>query len=346
MQEPIAPSVLSSWTRTIVDAVVAMDGDAEAVLRDAGISSMSFSDPNGRLPVASTSRLWRAAAEHMRDPAFGLRASRYVRQTTFHALGYAVFASATLRDALERLVRYGRLVSDAGSFELQARVGSARLSFVYPSDRPAPCLESIDAVTSLIVRTCRTLTDRSFALQKVELRRPVPDDETPYHRFFRSPVLFGADVDALTCDAEVLDAPLPSANPELANHNDDLVQRHLAQMRGGTISERIRAALAESLSGDASPATTAAALGMSVRSLQRRLQEQGTTYAAILSDTRKEQAHRHLREAEYSVTEIAFLLGFEDASAFARAFRRWTGKSPTEFRKHSKGTSETRKRSA
>jgi AraC-like DNA-binding protein len=90
--------------------------------------------------------------------------------------------------------------------------------------------------------------------------------------------------------------------------------------------------LAEHLSGDTSPGKIALALGMSGRSLQRRLKEQGTSYVQVLRDTRRELAIGHLREQQCSVTEIAFLLGFEDASAFARAFRSWTGVSPSEFR--------------
>ena len=106
--DPVAPSVLSSWTRTIVDALEALGHDAEVVLVAAGFSRETFKDPNARLPATASARLWRAAAEHVGDPAFGLTVSKYVKQTTFHALGYAIFASATLRDALNRPVPASR----------------------------------------------------------------------------------------------------------------------------------------------------------------------------------------------------------------------------------------------
>lgn len=345
MRELAAPSVLSSWTRVIFDALEALEIDPVPVLLDGGFSADAFRDPNARMPALETAKLWRSASARAGDPAFGLFASRFVKPTTFHALGYAVFASATLRDALQRLLRYSHLVSDAGELALSTTDRDARLELVPLRDdsnhasvpdgsQPpvVPSSQAIDAVMSLIVRTCRTMTDRSFSLLSVEQRRPAPLQSEPYERFFRCPITFGARVDALTFDAEGLDRALPTANAELAKHNDELVRRYLADMREGTIVDRVRRALAEQLPNDASPTKVAGLLAMSSRSLQRRLQEHGTSYVEVLRDTRRELAINHLRQPHCSITEIAFLLGFEDASAFARAFRTWTGVSPSTFR--------------
>jgi AraC-like DNA-binding protein len=334
--------VLSSWARTIVDALGAMGMTADDVLSEAGVSPDALKDPNARLPMTASARLWQAAARKAGDPAFGLRASRYVKQTTFHALGYAVFASATLRDALHRLVRYSHLVSDGAELVLDEQSDAVRLSFEEERGAPSPSFEALDAVMSLIVRTCRGLTDRSFSLHLVEQRRPEPVDLLPYRRFFRCELAFGARVDALTLGAEVLDRPLSTANAELAVHNDQLVQRYLAEMRQGSMLDRVRAVLAERLTGDASPAAVAAALGTSVRSLQRRLRDQGFSYVSILNETRRQLGTAYLLDERYSVTEIAFQLGFDDASAFARAFRRWTGVSPSEYRARAAGTDTLR----
>jgi AraC-like DNA-binding protein len=331
MRESAPPSVLSSWTRVIIDALEALGIDPVPVLLDAGFAADAFRDPNARLSASATAHLWRRASSRAANPAFGLYASRFVRPATFHALGYAVFASTTLRDALQRLLRYSHLVSDAAELELETARTSARLKFVI-REGEVPSAEALDAVMSLIVRTCRTLTDPSFSLLKLEQRRPAPLDQLPYTRFFRCPIAYEAKVDALTFAADSLDRRLLSANPELARHNDDLVRRYLADMREGTVVDRVRKALSEHLSGDTSPGKVASLLGMSSRSLQRRLQEHGTSFVKVLADTRRELAASYLREQQWSITEIAFLLGFEDASAFARAFRAWTGTSPSEFR--------------
>jgi AraC-like DNA-binding protein len=331
------PSVLSSWSRTIVDALEAVGVDADAALASAGLSRDALSDPNARLPATVAARLWAAAADLAGDPAFGLRASQFVRPTTFHALGYAVFASATLRDALDRLVRYSHVVTSSRELSLTIAGGVARLSIEGRPSGDRPSYEAVDAVMSLIVRTCRSLTDRSFSLSLVEQRRATPADAAPYERFFRCPVRFGARVDALTCGVDALDRPLPTANPELAVHNDELVRRYLAEMQQGSVVDRVRAVLAEAPGASATPARVATALGMSVRSLQRRLGEHGVSYLSLVQRVRTELGQAYLIEDRYSVTEIAFRLGFDDASAFSRAFRRWTGLSPTEYRERAAG---------
>jgi AraC-like DNA-binding protein len=243
-----------------------------------------------------------------------------------------VFASETLREALERLMRYSHLVSDAAEFALETGPDSVRLSFVPHGQNQAWGAETVDAVMSLVVRTCRELTSQRFRPELVELRRSEPEKVLPYRRFFHCPLVFGASSDTLTISNTWLEKPLPSANPELARHNDDLVRRHLANLERGSLVDRVRATLAEDLTGDASPARVARALGMSERSLQRHLAQHGTSFAQVHNDTRRELACGYLRDPRWSVTEIAFLLGFEDSSSFARAFRRWTGKSPSEFR--------------
>src|SRR5690606_15263344 len=105
-----------------------------------------------------------------------------------------------------------------------------------------------------------------------------------------------------------------------------------AGLGSSSLADRVRSVVSERLSGDFTPEGVAAGLGMSSRSLQRKLQELGTSYASILNETRRDLATRYLMDARYSVTEVAFLVGFEDASAFARAFRRWTGRSPSAYR--------------
>lgn len=328
-----APSVLASWARTIVDALSAQNADIEAVLLGTGLSLSDFQNPSSRHPIPATTRLWRAASKQVGDPAFGLHASRYVHLTTFHALGYSVMASSTLRDALERLARYSVVLSDAAVLELESSEDGVRLSIILRDDSEPPADEAIDAVISLIVRVCRLVTQRRASLRAASLRRTAPPDTTPYEKLFRCPITFGAPLDVLLFDPAALDEPLPMANPELARHNDDAVRHYLSSVQVGTLVDRVRVTLAERLSaGEPTPEVVARALGLSVRSLQRRLGELGTSYAELLAETRRELACAHLREDRCSVTEVAFLVGFEDVSAFARAFKRWTGHSPSSYR--------------
>jgi AraC-like DNA-binding protein len=327
-----APSVLTSWTRTILDALVDKGIDASAVLDEAGIGLEEFSDPNGRFPASSSDRLWGVATRHAKDPAFGLSVSHYVKYTTFHGLGFAMMASSTLREALQRLVRYNHVVTDATDLRLDVSGTSARLTLLVADGHPPPAPEAIDAAMSLMVRTCRFLTARTFAPIDVEQTRPAPADPEPYTTFFGCPVRFSAPFEALTFDARVLDRPIEMSNPELARLNDEAVRAYLERVKTGSVVDQVRARLATRLTDRPTPASVAKGLGLSQRSLQRRLKERGTSYEEILTEVRKDLACEYLRQERYSITELAFILGFEDASAFARAFRRWMGKSPSCFR--------------
>ncbi|MEY4577997.1 MAG: hypothetical protein RL701_2700 [Pseudomonadota bacterium] len=313
-----------------MDAVKAHGGDTTLLLAAAGFSPDALRDPNARHPIRDVARLWRLAAEQLGDPAFGLQVPRYIRHTTFHALGYAVAASPTLGEALGRLVRYCRVVTDSGLLQLEHADDSATLAIIpsIPYQRGAEAFR--DSVMALIVHMVSGLLGDAFTLRKVVLNRDPSTEFEAYERFFGCVVERGA-TDAMHFDAHLLDLALPYSNPELAHHNDVAVREYLARIETGTIVDRTRAAIAEQATREVSPELIARKLGMSLRSLQRGLREYGSSYEKLLSDVRREFACTYLRDGRYSVTEVAFILGYDSLSAFARAFKRWTGKPPSEY---------------
>jgi AraC-like DNA-binding protein len=328
----LAPSVLGTWALTVVRALEARGFDGRALAVRAGIDTATLDEPNSRHPIAATTRLWRLAVEMTGDPCFGLWASRFVTQTTFHALGFAVFASGTLRDAFERFVRYGHLVSDAAEIQLR-RVGeNEQFRLVLPNGEGRPTDESIDAILSLIARTARMLSGETVTPIAVRLERPEPSPSEAFGKVFRAPVYFGQSENVLEFAAGNLNERLPMGNIELARHNDDIVARQLDRIERERVSSRLRRWAIDQLSaGEPSEEAAARALGMSLRNLQRRLHEEGTTYREALNRIRQELARAYLEEGRSSMTEIAFLLGFADTGSFSRAFRRWTGQSPRGY---------------
>lgn len=328
-----APSVLTTWARSVVAALDARGHDGSVLAARAGIDVASFTQPAGRAPVEATGRLWRLAVEATGDPCFGLFASRFLSFPTFQALGVAILASASMRDAFGRLVRYSRIVSDAAEYRLEDHGERARLVIeVAPAARLEN--ESVDAIASLMVRTMRSLLgDRRQGPTAVQLRRPRPRPDEAFERFFRVPVVFGADADVLEFEGAILDAPLPGAEAELALRSDEVMSRLLAEREAADLPARVRALVRDRLpSGEPSQDDVARALGLGRRTLQRRLAAYGATFAALVADVRLELAKAWLRDARWSITEIAFSLGFADVSGFSRAFRKWTGKAPSEWR--------------
>jgi AraC-like DNA-binding protein len=327
-------TTLTSWAQAVRRALLAVPVDADALLRRAGIDPGSLDDAQARCPVTATARLWALSVEASGDPAFGITVARHTTPGTFHALGGSLLASATLWDALSRLVRYFRVVTEAAELVLSRDGGAVRLAVRPPTGGPAPAPEAIDAVTYLVVRLCRALLSPDFAPRSVRLRRARPRDVHPYERAFRAPLTFGAPVDELLFDAAAFDQPLQGANARTAHEYDEVATLYLARLARTEVGARVRGLLCQQLSlGEPTPESIAERLFMSVRTLQRRLASEGTTFKALLDDTRRELALAYLAEGRYGIGEIAYLLGFSHAASFTHACTRWTGKPPRELRK-------------
>lgn len=328
-----AATALTSWAKAIRKALDATGIDSAALFGEAGLDLAALDDPNARYSVAATTRLWRLAVAAAGDDAFGLTVVRHVGQTTFHALGFSVLASSTLREAFERSLRYFRLVTDAGDLSFAPDGAHYRLTLHTPATGPQPAPEAIDAFALLFVRLCRGLHRREFSPARVALQRPAPLNLAAFERAFRAPLQFNAAENALWFDRAVFEQPLAGANPALARHNDEAVLQELARLPQQNLRTRVQAALIQQLSlGEPSQEQAAAALYMSLRNFQRKLADESTSYTALLNETRQKLALSYVGDARYSLAEITYLLGFADASSFNRAFKRWTGLSPSAYR--------------
>lgn len=330
---PRTATTLSSWVRAIRKTLDAADCDGEALLREAGIDPGLLDDPNARYPLDQTTRLWAIARRETGDDAIGLRVAGQVTQTTFHALGYTLPASATLREAFERIVRYFRIVTNAADLAF-ARAGNVYHVDIVPlADGPQPAPEAIDAFVSIYVRMCRAFAGSEVAPLHIALRRPPPANRAAFDRTLRAPLSFGAAHNRLTYDRATLERPLEGANPELASHHEQIAQHYLARFERDDLRARLEVVLTEQLPhGEPSQLAAAHALQMSPRSLQRRLAALATSYSAVLDDTRRALALRYLRDRGLSISETTYLLGFADTSSLTRACKRWTGEAPSALR--------------
>ncbi|MFW9270390.1 AraC family transcriptional regulator [Pseudomonas sp. NR3] len=327
------PTSLASWTRALRKQLDALGLDSQALCVEAGLDPVLMDDPNARYPLSATTRLWTLAVQASGDPAIGLRVSRFVSPTTFHALGYALVASGSLREVFERIVRYHPVVSDALTLQLSRGEDRYRFSLDVPAGRPAPAFEAIDAFAAIYVRTCRNRLGRDYAPLAVYLRRPQPLDPSPWHKVFRAPVHFDADQDSLEFNLVDFDSHLDDANPELAEHNETVLKRTLAQLQPLTWERKVRAAIEAQLpEGEPSAERIAQTMHLSLRSLQRHLADEGCRFDALLNECRENLALLHLRDPQCSLSEVSYLLGFADTSSFSRAFKRWTGMTPGQFR--------------
>ncbi len=307
--------------------------DPEPLFRETDLNPELMRKSGGRYRIDKIDNLWRKASEVINDPCFGLKAADVWHPSYLGALGYAMLASNTLRTSLERLVRYLGFLSDEDFMELDETENGLRLTSVL-SQRNVDKSEQNDAVLALTLSMCRMNYVEDLAPVSVTLVHPKPSCSAKFFEYFRSPVLFEAPSYSFTLPIEAVDKILPGSLPQLAEFNDQVMNEYLTKLDEDQISQKVKAKIIDQLpSGSVTDETVAQALYMSSRKLQRQLQHAGTTFNTLLNEIRRDLAHAYLREEDNSVTEIAFLLGFSESSAFSRAFKRWTGVSPAKYRK-------------
>lgn len=326
---------LSTWTRALQHTLDQAGISSTELVARAGISEAALADPNARLPLENTTRLWQLAVEATGNAALGLVVAKNINQTTFHALGYSVLASPTLDACFSRLLRYFRIVTDAGDLHYGCENHICRFAFEPLSGVTEPAMEAVDAMVAVVYRSCRILTARRFQALKVSFRRPPPDSAAMavFEEVFGVPLEFSAGQTAIWMTEDCVHEPLPAGNAELARHNDAILSQYLARFEQENLANRVHAVLVEQLpNGVPTQETVAVQLHMSARNLQRKLQADGQSYKSILDSTREQLARAYIADARYRISEVAYLLGFADTSSFTRAFRRWTGVAPRQFR--------------
>jgi AraC-like DNA-binding protein len=328
------PTVLAAWTATLVRALDAHGIDGMALAREAGIDPSSFTIEDARIPLIRSTELWHLAVDATGDPCFGIEVSRFVRPTTFNALGLGIVASESFRKALDRIVRFASVVL---SPSIETAVADEKGRLVYTChaapDTPRPSYESIEAIGASIVRAARFLMDRNVSPCEVRLERPEQPASDRFEMFFRCPVRYGADRHRIAFDASVADRLLPTRHADLGSVADRLTAEYVERVQSsGRLTNQVREVVARALAdGEPTQRAVAARLAMSCRTMQRRLQEESTTFRDVVADVRIARAKQLMWSERLPTSLIAERLGFSDTAAFRRAFKRRTGMTAGEF---------------
>src|SRR5688500_12147609 len=335
--DPSRQSFLASMGRMFRRLLELHGLDAVGIARNAGVDLDAIPAPAERIDVDKIDAILGVAMPLVRDPAFGLQAARCWHPSELGVLGYAWLSSSTLRTGLERAVRYSRLVGERGATEIEDTRQGLKIRFSARRGNPAVvpiAAVLVDIVMALLLDMCRVNAGAALRPVAASLRRRKPNPGDAYEHFFGCPVQFNADENTFVLSARDAERPLPSANRQLAAVFDRMLTEELARLDKSDVVSRCRAAVLEHLSsGEGTEEDAAKRLHMSPRTLQRRLAEAKTTYLQLVDDTRKDLALRYIEDPRRSVTDITFSLGFSQPSAFTRAFKRWTGLNPSDYRR-------------
>jgi len=311
--------------------------DADAVFEKSGIKYSNLNTPESRISGHQYATLLKESIRASGDENFIFTTARFIQPSCFNALGFALFSSRTIRKFLERFERYWSFISTGDRIEFADNTADPHLVVQQRRDTSDDYINMIFSIGSLIWinRMIELMYGPNFSptlIQAPDTDMP-PAFKTGLEEYFDCPIDYNTKSYALHFRPEDIDHPLPTANAGLAQQNDEVILGILARMAKADVPMRVRHKLLELLpTGEYSKSTVARALGFSVRAFHNKLSEGGTSYQDLLDETRLKLATQYLRQERYNVGDVAFLLGFSDFSNFSRAFKKWTGQTPTEYR--------------
>lgn len=326
-------TISSAWINGIAEKLDAAGLDSGMIFRQAGIDTELLAAADARIDCDKVSRLWEIAARRSGRPEIGILLGREARASSLDALLYVMVSCPTLHVALDRFVRYLRIVSEAVDITLHdVDRGCEIVLHFYGADADIP-RQRVDFVLMTLIAICRWVCGRPIAPLEVAFTYPPPADLGIYTESFGGNLIFGADTQRILLSTSDLSHPLPASNAELAALHEKFAGECLSRLESTQIQAKVRDMIVRGLAGgEPQRGKIASQCLLSERTLQRRLQQEGTSYQELLDGTRRELAQQYLR-GPLALGQVAYLLGFAEPSAFFRACRRWFGMAPGEYRK-------------
>ena len=321
-----------SWVNTVLAAGERVGVPRERLLAQAGMAPAELA--RERWPIDHITRLWRAAVHCTQDAGFGLKAGALVGPGSFNVVSYLLQSAPSLRAAIGVVQQYQRLISDGGRFQV---IAGAQAGWVVYHPRQGALAFSphqIEAVLAAVVAFSRWVTGQPVRPLQVQFSQPRVGPLAGYRETFGCPVAFEQAFSGVLLDNALLDAPLPQADAQLARlHHQYAAQRLAVLHEGGALAQELRAWIAAALPGRVpTRAEAAQALGLSERTLARRMQAQQLSFSALLDAVRREAALQAVAQPGRALADIGQALGFAEPAVFWRAFKRWTGCTPLQWR--------------
>ena len=309
--------------------------EIDSLLREAGLTHRQIQDPNIRIDVQKQIAFLNLVSEALGDPLIGFHLSQMFDLRMAGLLYYVPASSETLGEALHRVARYCSIVNEGIKLTLRTKK-SIGLAFEYVGIPRHQDVHQMEFWVAAMVRAVRQITDQKLPVQHARFTHQ-RTAAAEMNSFFGRRVSFGADIDEVTFPTEFKEAPIVNADPYLNEIlvkfcDETLIRRKVRRSSFGSNVENAIAVLLPH--GKAQVGEVAQKLGLTQRTLSRRLAAEGLTFAKVRETLRADLANRHLADRDLSISKIAWLLGYQDVSGFSNAFKRWTGKAPRTMRQN------------
>jgi AraC-like DNA-binding protein len=328
------PTVVARSVGKIANTV-RLSGGTDHLLRTVGLDREAIDDPALRIPYADMMMLSEHAARMTKDAAFGLHVGERVQMQEYGVVGRAVVTSSTLGEGLRSLVRYLPIWTNVGVFRLDIEGSVAHFQWQYShSSLPEP-RHDCEMSMATVVGLNRLSTGAGWKPREVWFQHAKPKDTSEHSRIFRAPVRFGMPANALLLDRQALDVPLRTArygpHRAITSAAEQLLPKAWAE---ASFSQGILSFIRQNLSSGAFDLEAAARdLGISRRTLQRKLREESCSYRQLVQQARRDLSQYLLLDTPATATATAYALGYSEPSVFQRAFHKWHGKPPGRYRR-------------
>jgi len=331
ISESIAVSVnLLSQMFIYLDSLKA---DVDGFLRSLNIDPATVKVFDAHISIETYLLIQDKAAEYVSDPYFGLHMGEFAEAGSWSILGYMMMNCQNLGQALEKSGRYSRIVGNFIEARTELKLNKIKIIFFTPPHAPEMTRHCFDASIASSVQMMRSLTGVDLNPLEVTFTSAEPASRSEYERFFQCPVSFGQKHNSFTINMQMVNTPIPMANPGLLEYFEKYAESFLAELDHKNEHTRVVTKIILSQLDDEALSINKVAkeMAISVRTLQKRLDEEGVAFSDLYRDIRQKLAQKYLRE-NYTVEQITYLLGFSEPSVFRKAFKKWSGVTPREYR--------------
>jgi AraC-like DNA-binding protein len=309
------PMISIGATAGLLEAITAAGGNPDQILEAWNLDRSVFSKSEGFIPCSTFAGILRDAAQMTGDDCFGLHFGESFHPKNIGPLAYVALNSPTIGAGIQNVERYLHVYDSSAKWFFTAEGNRGYIRYVLTVGIE-PLRQSNEHGMTLVVNTLRMMVGSQWAPQEVQFAHEAPEQTSEHHRIFRAPVVFGCETNAMVIELGFADREVPAADQQLYQIMKQYLDQVLSDMpREDGLLNSIRK------------------MAMGPRTLQRRLKEYGFDFKKLVEDTRKRFALSYLKDRKNSLTEVAFLLGYSELSAFNRAFKRWTRSTPLNYQR-------------
>jgi len=332
-------TTIGGWVVAVAKALEYLEEDIQPLLDEIGISPQEYLNPDYRVSAKKINSLLTLASQKVGDPCFAVSVAKYVHPSAFSILGYSMLASETLKEVLQRLTRFKKIVSNTCQLEIKETNSETQLIMSIKKDMSGEFVlseEVIFAFFATIIKFLRELSTENFNPLHLSFITARPDYHHKLKDYFKCDISYGQPHVIATFDKKFIEKKLPTGNPHVTQLHEKVLLELMTQLDKDDLVTLVQSKIMNSLTlGVPVQEDIAKSLNMSLRNLQRKLGERGTCFKDILDESRHNLAIQYIKQVGLSLGEISYLLGFSSVTNFSRAFKRWTNIAPGKYRENS-----------